>query len=182
MPQPLRVDPALFDRMVRAGVFADGPRVELREGTIVEMNAQYVPHAAAKNSLAYAMRDALLIREPGYRVEIEVTVAIGDNRPTPDIIVWRPCKLDGPVPIEAVQLIVEVSVTTLADDLGFKALLYAGAGVPEYWVVDVGAHYVHCHSKPIDGVYQRRLVLKFGEFLLSETISGLRVDTSVLTE
>ena len=88
--------------MVRAGVFSDSSRVESREGVIVEMKAQYAPHAVAKNNLRYAMRDSLLLREPGYRVEIDVTVVIGDDRPTPDVIVWRPQKLDGLVPIELV--------------------------------------------------------------------------------
>ena len=40
------------------------------------------------------------------------------------------------VPGELLKLVVEVSVTTQARDLGPKLRAYAAAGVPQYWVVD----------------------------------------------
>jgi Uma2 family endonuclease len=40
----------------------------------------------------------------------------------------------------------------LRKDLGVKARIYAAAGVPEYWVVDVGHGIVHLHREPsVDG-------------------------------
>jgi Uma2 family endonuclease len=39
-----------------------------------------------------------------------------------------------PVP----DLVIEISNTSLADDLGAKRLLYEDIGIAEYWVVDVG--------------------------------------------
>jgi Uma2 family endonuclease len=37
----------------------------------------------------------------------------------------------------APNLIIEISNTTLPDDLGQKRLLYEDMGIPEYWVIDV---------------------------------------------
>lgn len=44
-----------------------------------------------------------------------------------------------------VLLVIEVADSTLEDDLGWKADLYAQFGVREYWVVDVRARKVHVH-------------------------------------
>ncbi len=43
---------------------------------------------------------------------------------------------DDAIPVSAVKLIVEVSVTTQARDRGAKLVAYAKAGVPEVWLID----------------------------------------------
>ncbi len=43
---------------------------------------------------------------------------------------------DDAIPVSAVKLIVEVSVTTQAHDRGAKLIAYAKAGVPEVWLID----------------------------------------------
>jgi len=56
--------------------------------------------------------------------------------------IQRPTKNNQPVNVEvwgAPTLAIEVSSTTLSDDLGQKRLLYERLGVTEYWVVDVEA-------------------------------------------
>ena len=39
--------------------------------------------------------------------------------------------------LSILHLVIEVSNTSLADDLGAKRLLYEDVGVGEYWVIDV---------------------------------------------
>ena len=53
----------------------------------------------------------------------------------------------GPRP-DDVLLVVDVSESSLAYDRGEKLALYAEAGVPEYWVVGVGAEAVHVYREP----------------------------------
>ena len=48
----------------------------------------------------------------------------------------------------------EVSVSTHKLDRGSKAKLYARAGVPVYWVVDVPARSVEVYSHPQQGGYR----------------------------
>jgi Uma2 family endonuclease len=47
-----------------------------------------------------------------------------------------PLDPDDAVPVSAVKLVVEVSVTTQARDRGAKLIAYAKAGVPEVWLID----------------------------------------------
>ncbi len=46
------------------------------------------------------------------------------------------------------DLIVEVSDSTLDHDLSPKAQLYARAGIPEYWVIDINSRRIHQHREP----------------------------------
>lgn len=46
------------------------------------------------------------------------------------------------------HLIAEISDTTLAFDRGEKAMLYARAGIPEYWIVNLKDRQVEVHREP----------------------------------
>jgi Uma2 family endonuclease len=59
-----------------------------------------------------------------------------------------------PLPQETL-LVIEVSGSTLEDDLGEMALLYAKAGIREYWVVDVQDEAVIVHLDPSDAGYRQ---------------------------
>ena len=47
----------------------------------------------------------------------------------------------------------EVSDSSLAFDLTTKAALYARAGIPEYWVLDVAGRRLIVHRQPANGKY-----------------------------
>jgi Uma2 family endonuclease len=65
-------------------------------------------------------------------------------------------------------LVVDVSDTTLALDLGEKAAMYAVHGITDYWVVDLQGHRVVIHREPTaDGYASVRSVAR------GETISPL---------
>lgn len=79
------------------------------------------------------------------------------NAPEPDLMVLKqPCSMyESANPGSSdVCLLVEISDTTLAFDLGIKARLYARAGIAEYWVVDVAGQRIIVDRDPRDGVYQ----------------------------
>ena len=57
----------------------------------------------------------------------------------------------------AFSLAIEVSQSTLAYDMGLKSRLYAGHGVPEYWVIDVKRRVTTIHTGPQpDGTWARK--------------------------
>ena len=56
---------------------------------------------------------------------------------------------------------VEVADTTLQFDLTVKALLYARAGIEDYWVLDLNGRRMIVHRNPVASVYQ--LVEAYGE-------------------
>lgn len=177
---------AEFERMARSGGFGDA-RVELRRGMIAEMSPQYVPHAHVKMALLTALSDAVRAAALPWRVWSEVSVAFSDGfEPLPDIVVWNPAEapadLDGPIPAAAVKLIVEVSDTTLADDLGDKLEDYAKGGLAEYWVADVKGRIVLRHAGDAPGGYARREPARFGEQIAALLTPALVLDTSALAE
>jgi len=182
-PVPLRITAAQFSVMVEAGAFAGARGVELRGGLLYEMNAQYVPHMLAKSRLFLALATALQAIGSSLEVSSEGSVQLGESDvPMPDLIVWEAARVRGPVPGERVRLLVEVSDSTLADDLGHKRALYAAASVPEYWVVDVAGRALHQYWAPEGGVYARTAVIPFGEAVRSATLEGLVVQTDTLDQ
>jgi Uma2 family endonuclease len=86
------------------------------------------------------------------------------------------------VPGERVRLVVEVSDSTLADDLGHKRALYAAASIPEYWVADLPGRAMHRYWAPAEGAYARSAVAPFGEAIRSATLEGLAVPTGALLD
>ena len=180
-PALLRITAAQFSVMVEAGAFTGARGVELRGGLLYEMNPQYVPHMRAKSRLFLALANALQAIGSSLEVSSEGSVELGESEvPLPDLIVWEPVQVRGPVPGERARLLVEVSDTTLTDDLGRKRALYAAASVPEYWVVDVFGRAVHQYWAPAGGAYTRSAVVPFGGTIHSATLAGLDVPTATL--
>ncbi len=164
-----------------SGAFDDYGKTELIDGDIYVMNAQHSPHARAKTRLAYAM--ATRLREIGSDLEVIIEVAVhlnGDSMPEPDIVLTR-WRGKGPVPVETVALVVEVADTTLDRDLGRKSDLYAAAGIPEYWVIDLTEGRALMREFPDADGYHGQLDILLTERLKSATIAGLEVEGAAVT-
>lgn len=61
------------------------------------------------------------------------------------------------------HLVVEVAEGSLSRDRGIKADLYAEAGIPEYWIVNVPERVVEVYRAPHGGAYRERVVRRSGE-------------------
>lgn|ERR1700751_4354477 len=60
------------------------------------------------------------------------------SRPQPDLVLYRPGIWRGRHPGPAdISLLIEISDSTLAFDLGGKLALYRASEIQEYWVVDL---------------------------------------------
>ena len=112
-------------------------RYELLDGEIISKMGQNAPHSAAVMCvIAYLLA---IFGRTRLRTQTTMEVKGKDkkgNRPEPDVFVLRE-PLKRVAKGTDVLLIVEVSDTTLNDDLDRKKTLYARAGVAEYWVLDV---------------------------------------------
>ena len=60
---------------------------------------------------------------------------------------------------ERAFLVVEVADSSLDYDRTVKHALYAAAGVPEYWIVDIGGEQVEVYTQPRGKVYTVRDVV-----------------------
>ena len=174
----LRVEDYLL--IAKTGAFEAHGKTELIEGDVYAMNAQYSGHARIKTRLATRINAALTAAGLPLEALIEVSVQLSDDTmPEPDISVTSYTGND-PVPLDQLILVVEVSDTTLAIDLGRKRSLYARAGVPEYWVVDVEGGTIHQMWAPSGADFGETRVISFGKPIAATTLTGVEVETGRL--
>ena len=121
-----------YDRMVDLGMFED-ERVELLYGVLVAMSPQGAPHATItawfQQRLIGALDDSFDVR--GH----SPFAATDDSEPEPDVSVAR--RSPERAHPSAVLLLIEVAESSIRKDREIKTRLYAEAGVPEYWIVDL---------------------------------------------
>src|SRR5918912_896850 len=144
-----------YYRMAEAGILTADDRVELIEGEIVQMSPIGSLHAACVRRL-----NQLLQRLLGHAAVISVQdpVRLSDfSEPEPDVALLKP-RADfyahqHPTP-DDVLLIIEVADTTVLYDRNVKVPLYARAGIPEVWLVDLQQDLIEVYARPTSGAYQ----------------------------
>ena len=100
----------------------------------------------------------------------------GDTEPEPDLVVLRLREdrygfaLPGP---EDILLVVEVAETSARYDREVKALIYAQAGIPEYWLADLNDRTITRCREPAEDGYRRRLVARGGDLISPEAFPDL---------
>ncbi|MBI2203793.1 MAG: Uma2 family endonuclease [Candidatus Rokubacteria bacterium] len=130
---------AEYERLVELGMFQPDDRLELVDGLLVLRERQTPPYATTVAVAREAIRKAF---GPGWLTRAHGPVALDDDsEPEPDITVVAGAPRDylDAHPARPV-LIVEVALTTLALDREYKSSLYARAGIPDYWIVNLVDH------------------------------------------
>ena len=113
----------------------------------------------------------------------EVSVAMPPlDEPEPDIVVTRAIIGHGPVPLESIALLVEVSDSTARFDLTVKVPTYASHKIPELWIIDIAARMLRQFWNPVEGTYVGRRDRPLGETAQSQTIPELAVETVDLVQ
>ena len=146
-----------YERLVQAGVLND-PRVELIQGLLVNKMGKNTPHVSTTERLR---RQLDRVVPQGWYVREEKPVRIPEfDEPEPDLAVVRGDIGDyenhPPGPGD-VGLLIEISDSTLPWDRGTKRLVYAQAGIPNYWIVNLVDRQIEVHSGP-DGYRDRRIL------------------------
>jgi Uma2 family endonuclease len=165
-----------YHLMAEVGILSEDDRVELIEGEIVKMSPIGSRHAACVDRL-----NRLLNRFTDLSAIVRVQSPIvldGNSEPEPDISLLRPrgdfYTGGHPMP-DDVLLLIEVADTSVERDLEAKLPLYARAGIPEAWLVNLPAETIEVHSRPDGGEYRETVRTKRGETLKSRTIPGLEL-------
>lgn len=180
-PRPVKLTVDDFILLFEAGALNAYPRAELLDGTITSMSPQGSRHMVAKNLLYRRLADACDALGRGLEAWSEGTIAMpAHHAPEPDLFVTNQRPTTGFTASETVVLVGEVADTTLAHDLGPKARMYAAAGIPEYWVVDVEGGSVHQLWAPGPEGYAERREVALGERVEAVTVAGLSAETGGL--
>ncbi len=165
-----------YDTMIKAGVFDGKERVELIEGEFVKKMTQGNLHIGCINLFTWILRNEL---SKEYIFSIQNAVKINNfSAPEPDVAILR-FRADfysgGKARPEDILLLIEVADTTVHSDRQIKIPLYARAGVPEGWLVNLPRKIVEVYTAPKNGKYQ--VVRKAGksEILQPQTIRDLSI-------
>jgi Uma2 family endonuclease len=159
-----RISVEHYHAMIRAGIISDNEPIELLEGMLVLKMAKNPPHHIA----TYLIRQSLERLVPlGWYVDSQEPITTLDSEPEPDITVVRGHILDyaeqHPTP-QDVALVIEVAEATLKRDQGLKKRIYARAGVPVYWIVNLVTRQIEVYSSPSNVIdepeYRQRHVYK----------------------
>jgi Uma2 family endonuclease len=166
-----------FYRAIAAGVFDEPSRLELVKGEIWDRDVMNPPHATVTARIAQRFR---ALFEPRLFVREEKPLYLDfDGQPVPDVLVVNGGLDDyaqrhpGP---DDVCLVVEVTDTTVERDTVEKALLYAQAGIADYWVALLNDRELLVYRNPTQDGYSEPQRLRNGDvvaplFAPNETIA-----------
>jgi Uma2 family endonuclease len=172
---PAKIRPLLrqeYDRLVDLGAFRD-ERIELLRGHLVEMSPQGLPHADTVSWLCHFLARAL--DQARWEVRPQVPfAATADSEPEPDIAVTRHVRSRRSHPNKA-SLVIEVADSSLLRDRTIKREIYAEAGVPEYWIVDVLSRTIEVFTKPERGSYTRSKTFDHTAVLRPRRVPGVEL-------
>ena len=165
-----------FARMGQAGILTADDRVELIDGEVRTMNPIGPPHAWIVNRLVRSLITRL--GDNAY-VSSQNPIRLGRHtEPQPDVVVARQpgsAYLARHPEAADVLLVIEVADSSLLYDRLEKAPRYARAGIPEMWIVDVGARTVTVYTGPGPDGYSSERVVSAGETVTSTGVAGLRL-------
>jgi Uma2 family endonuclease len=143
---------------------AVGVKTELIEGVVIEKVTKSPLHEYIAEVLQDFFSRTL---HGGYMVRKEGPLTLSDSEPEPDLSIvkgtLRNYRERHP---SGAELVVEIAITSLELDRE-KALIYARAGIPVYWLVLPDRRQVEVHRRPEDGRYRQRTVLGAADRLVT---------------
>jgi Uma2 family endonuclease len=168
-----------YERMGEAGIFGEKARLELLEGEIYEMSPIGSPHSACVTilhqllTLKFAKKLIVFSQNPIRLDEF--------SEPQPDVALvrWRDdfYRHAHPTPAD-VLLVIEVADSTVESDRSYKMPLYAKAGIPEAWLVNLVEECVELYAEPLGEAYQTVRRFTRGEAVSAHSIENLSVGVS----
>jgi Uma2 family endonuclease len=157
---------AQYHEMIKRGILGENDRVELLDGWIINKMTHNPPHDATISVVKEEVEPAL---PRGWMLRIQSAITLPASEPEPDLAVVKgPARRyvkTHPLPKD-IGMLIEVAETSLEEDREFKGPLYALAGVPRYWVVNLIDRQVEVYSQPRGGRlpgYQHRLDYREGD-------------------
>jgi Uma2 family endonuclease len=170
---------AEYERMGQFGIFSEDARVELVCGEIIDMSPIGERHASCVAILAQLITLRLRLSA---LVWTQNPIVLDDySEPQPDLAVLKPrgdnYRTSKPTP-DDVLIVIEVSDSTLEYDRKVKVPLYAAAGIPEAWVVNLPEECIEVYSDPAGGEYRAVRAYARGRRLQSHTLAPLRLPVS----
>jgi Uma2 family endonuclease len=145
-----------YHRMIRSGVLAEDQAVELLDGWLITKMPKNPQHRIATHLVRETLEELI---PPGWYVDSQEPVTLPSSEPEPDVVVVRGNTRDyverHPWPKD-VGFVVEVAESSLDQDQTLKLRLYAEAGIPIYWIVNLVDQGIEVYSDPDGPTYRQR--------------------------
>jgi len=143
-----RFSVARYQRMIESGILTSEDKVELLENWVVLKMPRNPPH----DGTIQVVDEVLGAFIPaGWRLRNQLTVELADSHPEPDFAVVRgnartyltrhPTAAD-------TGLIIEVANSSLLRDQRDKTRIYARAGIPAYWIINLVDRRIEVYTQP----------------------------------
>lgn len=163
--------------LIKMGMLAD-KRVELINGEIVEMP----PEGPLHSDSSTALRDWFIARLQGKAsIREGHPITLTTSEPEPDIAVVRLGRYRERHPGPAdIFLLIEMAESSLSKDLNEKAIIYAQAGIADYWVINLKNQEIAIFRTPSFEGYQQQYTIKEGA-VQPLAFPNLKVPISFLT-
>lgn len=173
-PDDGRITREQYWRLVADGVIGPDDRVELLEGVIVSMSPQNPPHAAVVAALTRRLPGV-----PSVSLRVQLPLDLSEfSTPEPDLAVVQGSAMDYAAahPTTAL-LVIEVADSSLLQDRLSKSRIYARAGIPEFWVVNLRQRCIEVYRDPDRDVrcYAASEIRRAGERLEPTSLPGLSI-------
>jgi Uma2 family endonuclease len=166
-----------YERLIALGILTENDRVELIAGEIVEMSRVSDRHVQAVNVLGHML---YAVAGADLTVSIQNPIQLGPHDgPQPDLAVLRG-ERRGLAEASEVLLVIEVADSSREYDRATKLPRYAAAGIPEAWLIDLGAETIERHTEPRDGYYHFAALAMRGDTLASTILPALIIPADVV--
>lgn len=172
-----------YHRLIDIGFFPQTERIELIEGVLHRMTPRGPRHAECLERLLRIFF-VNLDQQVKVRAQDPITMPADGSEPEPDVVLAA--SREGgyadrhPTPNE-VHLVVEIADTSLDADRRVKTRLYAGAGIADYWIVNLVDDQIEVYREPAtlgdDGpTYRQRTLYGAGDMLTPLHFSNCEID------
>jgi Uma2 family endonuclease len=144
-----RFSRAEYERLIELGVFQAGEPIELIGGELMVAEPQGAAHYTAIRKIAKALEAAF---GRGWEVRTQGPIGLDDDsEPEPDVAVVPGSPDDyGRAHPSRPVLTVEVAESSLNIDRRHKGSLYARAGLPDYWVLNLIDRVLEVYREPVE--------------------------------
>jgi Uma2 family endonuclease len=170
-----------YFEMAECGIFSPDERVELLDGLIVAMTPQSPWHASTISRIHAVLQSRL---GPDTTIRLQSPFRVDESCvPEPDLAIVRGSFEDyfDEHPSGA-HLIVEVAFTSLIQDRITKSAIYARAGVPCYWLINLRdlCVEVFLDPDPLRSEYRKTDRLTGAQACRIDAFPGVHIEASEL--
>lgn len=165
-----------YHRMAQAGILVEDDRVELIQGEIVTMAPIGSRHQACVDCFTELLSPQVARRAI---LRVQGPVRLGEySEPQPDVALLKP-QADfyarGHPRSEDVLLVIEVTENSATYDREVKLPLYARAGLPEVWLVNLAEERIEVYQKPRSQGYEGVQHLGRGQHVAPQALPDLEL-------